>query len=198
MSDRGLVQTSGNHKRCTRCGRWLPSTKEYFFADARTDTGLQAGCKDCYKEHRAAYLDRTREDRKKRAMEYYWSNRDALAEAGRRYRQSHRQSANDAASRWSKRHPAAAQVRSLSSQSRAKTGYPICPIMRWWLVGVLYHDQCVYCGDPMEHFDHVIPYSRGGQSGIDNIVPTCEFCNRSKHSRTLLTWLSKRRSETNG
>lgn len=36
---------------------------------------------------------------------------------------------------------------------------------------------CVYCGDPANSRDHVIPLSKGGNSLPENIVPCCRLCN---------------------
>lgn len=48
--------------------------------------------------------------------------------------------------------------------------------------------QCAYCGaelDPMEgSFDHVIPYTRGGENRKSNIVRSCLSCNRSKATKS--------------
>lgn len=47
-------------------------------------------------------------------------------------------------------------------------------------------DTCTYCGTtsgPFE-FDHVLPWSRGGGHGPDNLVVACRYCNRSKKDRT--------------
>jgi len=47
--------------------------------------------------------------------------------------------------------------------------------------------QCPYCGiglDPLHcSFDHVIPYDRGGPNVIENIVPCCITCQRSKGTK---------------
>ena len=39
-----------------------------------------------------------------------------------------------------------------------------------------------YCEPPVDYLqiDHVIPLSRGGANTIENIVPACRACNRSK------------------
>lgn len=48
--------------------------------------------------------------------------------------------------------------------------------------------RCAYCDRPLGllevHKDHVIPVSRGGSDGIDNIVPACKPCNSEKHRMT--------------
>jgi excisionase family DNA binding protein len=43
--------------------------------------------------------------------------------------------------------------------------------------------KCVYCGKPAVHLDHVIPRSRGGLNGRENLVPSCARCNCGKSNR---------------
>ena len=49
---------------------------------------------------------------------------------------------------------------------------------------------CCYCGT-REHpaVDHMIPTSRGGQNGGDNMVWSCRSCNSSKGTKDVLEWL---------
>ncbi|MDA0952822.1 MAG: HNH endonuclease [Proteobacteria bacterium] len=46
---------------------------------------------------------------------------------------------------------------------------------------------CQYCGRRQETreltFDHVVPRSRGGRTGWDNVVTACSFCNMKKANR---------------
>lgn len=48
---------------------------------------------------------------------------------------------------------------------------------------------CVYCGATppgvLLHIDHVTPVSRGGDSGIDNLVTACQPCNLGKSAKSL-------------
>lgn len=50
------------------------------------------------------------------------------------------------------------------------------------------HNTCQYCGkasSPQElTLDHVLPRSRGGSSGWDNLVACCRPCNNRKGDRT--------------
>lgn len=51
-------------------------------------------------------------------------------------------------------------------------------------------ERCVYCGDEAGpfHLDHVVPYSRGGDHEVDNLVVACATCNVSKGAKTLEEW----------
>jgi len=52
--------------------------------------------------------------------------------------------------------------------------------------------RCQYCGREclgwMLEKDHVIPISRGGSDGIDNVVVACYPCNRGKSDMTVEEW----------
>lgn len=53
--------------------------------------------------------------------------------------------------------------------------------------------DCVYCGSPASHADHIRPVSRGGWHHIDNLVSACDRCNtNSKNAKLLVEWLRHR------
>jgi 5-methylcytosine-specific restriction endonuclease McrA len=39
---------------------------------------------------------------------------------------------------------------------------------------------CVYCGNPATEVDHVLSVKIGGADTIENLVPSCQKCNRRK------------------
>lgn len=41
---------------------------------------------------------------------------------------------------------------------------------------------CVYCGQPGESRDHIVPVSRGGLHSRENMVPACHHCNGMKRN----------------
>ncbi len=47
---------------------------------------------------------------------------------------------------------------------------------------------CVYCGDPADSRDHVIPRIHGGPEGQQNVVRSCKHCNSSKGDNDLVDW----------
>lgn len=50
------------------------------------------------------------------------------------------------------------------------------------------HSRCLYCGDPSQSIDHVLPLSRGGHSVTENCVPACLGCNGRKGDSDVFTW----------
>jgi hypothetical protein len=59
-----------------------------------------------------------------------------------------------------------------------------------------YGGRCAYCGSKEKvGFDHIVPLSRGGSNSIDNMVPCCKECNKSKHATPLLVWMWKMKSK---
>lgn len=52
-----------------------------------------------------------------------------------------------------------------------------------------FNRQCAYCGEGKKlTFDHVHPFSKGGDFIKSNIVPACISCNSSKNSRDIEEW----------
>lgn len=54
--------------------------------------------------------------------------------------------------------------------------------------GVPWADECAYCRQPAETWDHVVPFSRGGSDERWNMVPACARCNSQKGDNTPEEW----------
>lgn len=50
---------------------------------------------------------------------------------------------------------------------------------------------CTYCGERGRKLqcDHIVPVSKGGLHGEDNLTTACEPCNRSKGAKLLSGWI---------
>lgn len=50
-------------------------------------------------------------------------------------------------------------------------------------------NNCYYCGCGLDEsnftVDHIIPRSKGGDNGLNNMVPCCRTCNTAKGSKIL-------------
>lgn len=82
-------------KTCTRCGRQLPNTTEYFHrnkvgrigvdADTGESARLLGACKVCVLEKAKSYRERNREVVNKKSRAYYWRNRDEILRKAKDY-----------------------------------------------------------------------------------------------------------------
>ena len=102
----------------------------------------------------------------------------------RDWARSHRDENTRRSSEWARAHPD--RRRSIAHARRARErGAP----GRWtgdeWAALVRRHEgRCAYCGCAGElTVDHRRPLIRGGSNAIENILPACGWCNRSKGSR---------------
>lgn len=70
-----------------------------------------------------------------------------------------------------------------SAECRTVTGRDLARLVRH------HGGLCAYCRSaPHEHFDHVVPLSRGGRHAIGNLLPACAACNLAKGARLLSEW----------
>ena len=51
---------------------------------------------------------------------------------------------------------------------------------------------CRYCGDPAEHLDHVLPWSKGGSNSDGNLVASCMACNYFVRDRVFSSFEEKK------
>lgn len=54
---------------------------------------------------------------------------------------------------------------------------------------IVSNDPCVYCGNSFENFEHIEPLSKGGEHSPENLVSSCESCNKSKSDKSMLLWM---------
>ena len=73
----------------------------------------------------------------------------------------------------------------------------LCPKLRVRRWRQSLHDytnqRCIYCGNPSESIDHVMPRSRGGLSVTENCVPACLACNGHKSDTDAFDWYRQQR-----
>ena len=80
------------------------------------------------------------------------------------------------------------KARERKARERGSTTLMLSPDQLWrrW---VQFDHCCAYCGvDGDLQMEHVIPISKGGEHHLGNIVPACQRCNYSKHTREVQAW----------
>lgn len=158
----------------------------------------------------AEYHRRYRQQQK----EWYWRNRSRLI-AQRRTREAQRVEAINARERrryaedpgrvlryyrgWKARNPERARAYQRAADHRRRNAEGSFTFAEWLELLERHGRVCAYCGASGEmEADHRLPISRGGSNKIDNILPACRPCNRSKHSLTDQEFRARRQQGSSG
>ena len=95
---------------------------------------------------------------------------------------------------WKKTNPG--RVRASAVKRKFKKNYTSADIKNLWIEQ---EGKCRYCKRPMtktgptkETVDHVIPFTKGGTNGPENIVLACHQCNCMKGKQTLSAFLARK------
>lgn len=123
---------------------------------------------------RASYRAKEKRRLAKLARKYYWQNHDKALAIAKKWRAANRDVV-----------VAAAALR--RARLLCVTIQDVTAALLRDRAAVFGH-ACAYCGGPHEHWDHVIPLSRGGKHHLANLRPACSRCNLSKHAKTLAEW----------
>lgn len=193
-------------KTCTQCGEWKPFGD--FVRSKRNLDGHGESCLECKRIRSQAYYQANKAKVIARTLAYNRAHPEEWKAAAKRYKTAHRERllpevrAHSAAWRTKNRDKdRAASLR----WSRANKDRVIANVQRrrarivgnggsytsqeWRNLKAQYDHRCLRCGKQEPEIaltvDHVIPISLGGQNTISNIQPLCEFCNKSKHAKTI-------------
>jgi len=112
-----------------------------------------------------------REAQKKRKLDYYYENREEMLEANRRWIAANPEKNR---ARYSRRR---ALVKNAEGSYTAEDTVAQYERQK---------GKCFYCGVDVGddyHVDHVVPLSKGGTNGPENLVVACPHCNLSKYAK---------------
>ena len=155
----------------------------------------------CWKAYKREYdqKHRTESPRVDRSA-YFNARKDKKREYDRLYRERNAEKVLESRRLWTRNRTATRPeyARMASAKRRARmmgNGYFQVTEKELAHVAHLYRNLCAYCqSNSIEHWDHVLPIARGGCHSIGNLLPSCQSCNQSKGSRTIMEWkLSKQR-----
>lgn len=189
-------------KICTRCGEEKDLAEGFYASQG-------ARCKACIRATSKAWARANPE--KNRAKHARWgkANPEKIREKNKKYYQENKQAHNAASLIWARANPEKrkeyrarwAKVNSeawrgyVAKRKSLKLAYEGPHFTSKDVVALLelQGGACSYCAGPINtgyHIDHVVPLSRGGGNGRDNIALACPSCNLSKGSKLLVVeWL---------
>lgn len=182
-----------NTKVCTKCGRELPATTEFFGKHKSSKNGLRAMCKECKREqdrkynqnkrsinsnvyYHKSYYENNKEHLRQKTKEWSLKNPDKIREKRQRYYESGR----NAMSLHKRRH-------------KMKEAECTLTFEEWQDTLEYFNHECVYCGSKDSIIqDHIIPVSKGGGYTKENIIPACGSCNSSKRDTDMEEWYKQK------
>jgi len=187
---------------CKKCGEFRQADEFPKDAEKRFGRYLSA-CRICRAEYdrryyeenrdrRAEYDRRYREENRDRVAEYKRryreENRDRRVEYNRRYREENRDRVAEYYRRYREENRDLYAERNRRRRARKANAfhldqYPESRFEAFWRGHGLDPDVCLYCDEPAEHLDHLVPLSRGGSHAFWNWAPACSGHNLSKGAR---------------
>lgn len=205
------------YKTCSKCGQSKPLGKfSKHNGKKSSKSGYRSSCKDCDVEYNRLYRQRNRD--KVNAAKRKWAadNKDSKAEQDKKYRLLNQEKIAKRNKQWriknsdytkekalawrtaNKQRKAITDrawaqnnkenVRNISLRRRARLFQNgIYRVTKQDIIRLL-NAGCMYCGNPAQHVDHVIPVSRGGTHSIGNLTGACASCNLSKGSKFVMEW----------
>jgi hypothetical protein len=191
-------------KICNCCKKELPATTEYFHRDSTLKSGIRGICKECCCKNRKEYSktnreyehnygkqyrEKNKEELKIKLSKWKNENKDKIADEWQRYYEANKaRLAKNRKIYWSnnkERYKVSIQRR----KARKRELVSNLTIAQWENIKQIFDNKCAYCGRELKLYqEHFIPLSKGGEFTINNIIPSCQSCNSSKHDRLFNEW----------
>lgn len=76
-------------KKCTRCGKILPATAEYFGVRKDSKCGFRSACRECERARLAKWYEENKEHQRRYMAQYRKENREYLNKLSREYYKNH-------------------------------------------------------------------------------------------------------------
>ena len=184
-------------KRCPKCGENYPATREHFYANKRTPTGLENWCKSCMRQKSAdyrannpekwaqtlkRYTDNHPEEIAATQKKYRLKNIDKLRAKAREYYKSggievaERRKASG--QKYDQSHRPQLRLRAKLRRIRKKGRLAAFSCADWQRALEYWDNRCCICGKQADFWTtlargHWIPDCVGGEFTPANIVPMC-------------------------
>ena len=167
-----------------------------FSKNKNSKDGLQKVCKDCQKqyyeknkekrqEYTKSYVKNNKEKILAQKSEYYFKNKPRI----QKYYKKNIKHISKRNSEWRKNNVKKTRDYSRERNEKMMSLPHTLTEEEWQDTLKEFNYECAYCGEKSDlEKDHFVPVSKDGGYTIDNIVPSCMNCNRSKYNYDFFDW----------
>jgi len=144
------------------------------------------------------YRLRNKEAQREKNVKHYAENKDALLAVNAKYRAENPEREKARNAKWAKENPekcAAKTRRRRALKLKAEGTHNRQDIDKLFL---LQKGKCASCtikliksGKNIYHVDHIMPLTKGGGDGPDNLQLLCPVCNIKKNAKDPLDWANE-------
>lgn len=190
-------------KICCSCKKGL--TLNNFHKCRSHKDGLASICKECDKVKVQKWITENPEKRNKIRRKNYLENKERYNQISADWSKVNRDKCNEANKRWKNKDPENAKavrvrygnkrrVWKENTESRVTTKQ-INELIK------NSNNICFWCDQEIPnnkmHIDHIYPLSKGGKDEINNLVVSCESCNKHKANKDPEIWLEELECQKN-
>lgn len=204
-------------KICSKCGREMPATNEYFSKDKKGKYGLRADCKKCYSIYRKKHYDKNKKQIREKQNEYlkiyhlknkekiseykkgyYKENKERILDYNKQYREENKEHIKKYKRKYKTNNREMFNKYKQKRRAIKKGLLSTLTTEQWEEIKKDFNNQCAYCGMTEEehikewkeqlHQEHFIPLTSGGEYTHNNIIPACKSCNGSKGNKDFFDW----------
>lgn len=141
-------------------------------------------------QYQRVWREANRAKDNERNRTYYRANLEKVRERNRTYRLANPEKASAAGRLWRRENPTRVLEKNRRRRALQYDAEGFTTPAEWAAILAAFNYRCAYCPAPGTTLDHVVPLSRGGSNGPENVVPACGPCNSAKRAKYLLEWLS--------
>jgi hypothetical protein len=192
-------------KICSKCKCGFPATEEYFrIKKVRDEHVLYYMCRECEKKSKKEYRtlipeatslynkeyhDKNSVTLKNKRLNKYRENQEILVQKARTYRACQPDKIKEIEKRSYYKNRDACIERSTKRNHATKPIECNLNADQWKKVLDFFNYECAYCGSKERITrEHFVPFSKGGEYTINNIIPACKSCNSSKRDKSFDVW----------
>jgi len=179
-------------KICTKCGKELPATKEFFPVKRTHSDGLHSWCRECGRKYARQYARENREAKLEYGRQWRKENREAIIKYALQYARENREAKLEYMRQYRKENPKYTRqyrqknadklnANTAKRRARKRNQTPDLTQDEKLRISEIYKKAHELGKD--WQVDHIVPLSRGGLHHPDNLQIVLKSYNLQKHDR---------------